>query len=339
MEEAQKNRIKGINVVYLITILISIIVPFLPLDFIWERPVLQIVFSQVIIALPSVVYMWTRRLPYAETVRLRKMKLFDMMLCILFGILIQPVISLINMLSMVFSKNITGAVMLDITEQLPFLTALLLMAVMPAVLEESVYRGVFYNEYSKHNPLKAVLLSGLLFGIMHGNINQFCYAAVMGIVFALLVEATGSVVSTMLVHFWTNAGSVVMLYLYPKMYEVARSFYNMYVEYENVTMAAQIEAIFGDMSMSAADWVRQMMNAAASMEFSVPEVLRLYGLQAVVMGTLAFFVYRKLARRNGSWERICSIFQKRPKERIVTIPLVIAIALGIAYMIFYEVAV
>lgn len=355
MQEVQKTNVKNINMVYLITVLITVIVPFLPLDFLAGNPVLGIVFSQVILALPAVVYMLAHRLPYAETVRFKKMRVADMLLAILFGILIQPVITLINALSMVFSKNVTGSSILGVAENVPFLAGLFLVAVLPAVLEETVYRGVFYNEYGKINPLKAALLSGLMFGIMHGNINQFCYAAVMGIIFALLVEATGSILSTMLVHFWTNASSVVMLYLYPKLYEFAKAYYNMYQEYGNTTMASMLEETFGDMTLPATEWVRQLMDSAATLQLTVPQVLSLYAPQALIMGVLAFFIYKKLAVRNGNWQRICASFKKlpevqntetvavqleiQPKQRMVTVSWVIASLLGIAYMIFYEILV
>ena len=350
MQEVQKNRVKEINIIFLITVLISVIVPFLPLDFLAERPVAAIIFSQVILAFPAVIYMVVRRLPYAGTVRLKKMKFADMLLTLLFGILVQPVITLISALSMVFAKNVTGASILQVAERVPFLVCILLVAVLPAVMEETVYRGVFYNEYSKINPVKAALLSGLMFGVMHGNINQFCYAAAMGIIFALLVEATGSVLSTMLVHFWTNASSVVALYLYPKLYDFAKAYYNMYIEYENEEMASMLEVIFGDMTQSSTEWVRQLMDSSAALQLTVPQVLSLYAPQALVMGVLAFFVYKKLAVRSGNWEWICAGFKKHPvkvteempeaevteKRRMVTIPWVIATVLGIAFMIYFE---
>ena len=278
------------------------------------------------------------------------MKFADILLTLLFGILIQPVITLISALSMVFAKNVTGASIFEIADRVPFFVCLLLVAVMPAVMEETVYRGVFYNEYGKINPIKSALLSGLMFGIMHGNINQFCYAAVMGIIFALLVEATGSIISTMLVHFWTNASSVVMLYVYPKLYEVAKNYYKMYEEYGNTTMASMMEDIFGDMTLSAAEWTRQLMESAANIQLTVPQVLAMYGPQAVIMGALAFFVYKKIAVRSGNWDRICTSVKKQPvmsmeelpvaeipeKKRMVTVPWIIASLLGIAYMIFFE---
>ena len=353
MQEKQKTNIKSINIVYLITVLIAVVVPFLPLNFLAERPVAAVIFSQVILAFPAVVYMVVRRLSYAETVRFKKMKIADMLLTLLFGILVQPVITLISALSMVFAKNVTGASVFEIADRVPFFVCLLLVAVMPAVMEETVYRGVFYNEYGKINPLKAALLSGLMFGIMHGNINQFCYAAAMGIIFAFLVEATGSILSTMLVHFWTNAASVVMFYIYPKLYEVAKNYYNMYKEYGNTTMAAMMEETFGDMTLPATEWTRQLMESAANLQLTVPQVLTLYAPQAVIMGVLAFFVYKKLATRSGNWERICASFKRQQKvaeeaspegdgaekNRMVTIPWIIATLLGIAYMIVFEILV
>lgn len=359
IQTQEKNRIGAVNIVFLISILITVAAAFLPLDFLVEQPALQLIFSQLILVLPSIVYMVKHRLPYAETVRFRKLKFADMLWCILFGILIQPVLTLLNALSMVFSTNTTSTFMVELSGQIPFLGALFLMAIVPCILEETVYRGVFYNEYSKVNPWKAALLSGFLFGLMHGNINQFCYAAVMGILFALLIEATGSILSTMLIHFWINAGSVVMIYLYPKLYEFMQAFYRMYKEYGNEEMAAQLELMLGDMTLTSEEWMRQMFASSEQLVLTVGDVLILYAPQAIIMGILAVLVYKKLAVRNGNWERICAMFGKKkqaeavteeavenavtlevqPKQKLITVPLIIGIIVGIAFMIFYEVVV
>jgi len=353
MLQTEKNtRIRAVNVVFLISIIITVVVAFLPLDFLVERPALQLIFSQVVLALPSVVYMVKYRLPYAETVRFKKLKFADMLLCLLFGILIQPLLTLLNAVSMVFSTNTTGNFMINLSETIPFLGALFLMAVVPAVLEESVYRGVFYCEYSKLNFWKAAVLSGFLFGLMHGNINQFCYAAVMGIIFALLIEATGSILSTMLIHFWINASSVVMIYILPKLYGILQRFYNMYKEYDNKEMVEMLEATFGSMTLPPEEWLEATMKASEEISLGVVDVLLLYGPQALFMGVLAFLVYRKLAMRSGNWERICKGFNKqklqeqedgdaigvaKDKETMITVPLIVAVVIGIAFMIFYEI--
>ena len=69
------------------------------------------------------------------------------------------------------------------------------------------------------------------------------------------------------------------------------------------------------------------------------------------MGVLAFFVYKKLAQRSGNWERICGCFKKQqaveaeepvaleitPKKRMVTAAWILAVLLGTAFMIYYEI--
>ena len=343
------NRIKKVNRVFLVSMILSVTVSFLPLDFIATRPVLQIVFSQTILVLPSVIYMLRFRLSFTETVGFKKLRFGDMALSILFAILIQPLMTLLNAISMSFAVNTTSAFILELTESVSFLPALFLMAFLPCVLEESVYRGVFYNEYSKINPWKAALLSGFLFGLAHGNINQFTYAMVMGFLFAILNTATGSLLSSMLVHFWINASSVVMVYLYPKLYEVAQAFYRMYKEYGNEEMASMLEQAMGDMSLPSGEWMRQMMEASTRLDLPLDVILQLYAPQALIMSVAAFFVYKKLAERNGNWINICNSFRKKPvtdmellqeeskgKVRMITPSLVVAILIGIAFMIFYE---
>lgn len=346
MENEKKNRIKGVNIVFLITILISVIAPFLPLDFLRGRAALGVIFSQVCLVLPTVIYLLVNRMSYTETVRLRKMRLQDILLTLLFGILIGPVHTLINALSLVFSTGVIGFTVIDIVQEVPFLGGIVLVAVLPAIAEETVYRGAFYNEYSKIHVLKAALLSGFLFGIMHGNINQFCYALILGILLALLVEATGSILSSMLVHFWINASSTVLTYLQPILYERNQAIYNMYKEYGMKDKVAELEAMLGDLTLTSEEWMYQMVKGGV--QLTVPEVLMQYGFQALVGGVLAFLVYKKLAVRNGNWYRICASFkpqlrkkaengtEQEAKQRMITVPLVIGILLGVAYMIFYE---
>ncbi len=339
MEQTQeKNQVNIVNIVFLITIAISIIAGFLPLKFLEGNIALQLLFSQGILVIPALVYMIKYKKSYRETVRFHKMKVGDIFLCILFGILIQPLLTFLNALSLVFTTNSVNTVMFEISEQIPFFAGVILIAFVPCVLEETVYRGVFYNEYRKVDPWKAVLLSGALFGLMHGNLNQFVYATVMGILFALLIEATGSILSTMLIHFCVNAWSVVTIYTLPKMYDMLKEIYGIYKEHGYEDLAKELEFLIGDFSLTASEWIRQMMQTSETVELTIGSVVYVYGMQAVAMSFLAYLVYKKLAKRNGNWERICEFFgnKKEDAEPIVTVPLMIGIAIGVVFMFFYE---
>lgn len=339
MEQTQeKNQVGIVNIVFLVTVVISVVAGFLPLGFLEGNTALQLVFSQGILVLPTVVYMIKYKKSYRETVRFHKMKFTDILLCILFGILIQPLLTFLNALSLVFTTNSVNTVMFEISEEIPFLLGVILLAVVPCVLEETVYRGVFYNEYRKVDTWKAVLLSGVLFGLMHGNLNQFVYATVMGILFALLIEATGSILSTMLIHFCINAWSVVMIYTLPKMYEMLKVFYELYKSYGYEDVARELELLIGDFSLTASEWIQQTMAASETVDITVGSVVYVYGMPAIGMSFLAFLVYRKLAKRNGNWEKICSFVGTKKKDvpSVITIPLMIGIAIGALSMFFYE---
>ena len=66
--------------------------------------------------------------------------------------------------------------------------------------------------------IKAAFFTALMFGLLHMNINQMSYAIVMGILFFSLNEVTGSILSSMLVHFIINGISVVSSATYIKQY-------------------------------------------------------------------------------------------------------------------------
>lgn len=91
------------------------------------------------------------------------------------------------------------------------LPAVLLVAVVPAVLEELVFRGILYQKLSPYGEEVYVIFSGLLFGMFHGNISQLFFAFVLGCAFALLVSRTGSILYSMLLHFLVNFFSIAFV--------------------------------------------------------------------------------------------------------------------------------
>lgn len=336
MEETrEKDRIGAVNIVFLITILVSVALSFLPLTFLENHPAVQIIISQLILVIPVAVYMIKEKMPYRETVQLKPMKIVDLLLALAFGVLLQPVLTLINAISMVFSANSTGNLLFEFSQGMPLPVMLILVALIPCICEESVYRGFFYQEYKKNHPWKAILLSGFLFGLMHGNLNQFCYATVMGIVFALLIEATGSILSTMLIHFAINGFSVVMMYLYPLLYDMLKMFYQMATESGDTATAEMITSSIGDMTLTGTEWMEQTLNMTVDLRLG--DVLYVYLMPAIGSGILAYWVFRTIAIRTDRWEHVRGLFGKKEGARtFMTIPLMIAIAVGVVFMFFVE---
>ena len=54
------------------------------------------------------------------------------------------------------------------------------MVLIAPIMEELIFRKVLVDRAVKYGPGMAVALSGLMFGLFHGNLNQFAYAVVLG---------------------------------------------------------------------------------------------------------------------------------------------------------------
>ena len=125
---------------------------------------------------------------------------------------VMPAATLVNAISLKFTTNVIDDTVVEIADKYPMVIGVLALAFLPAVLEECVYRGVLYNEYRKVNIRKAIVLSGLLFGLTHMNLNQFIYAFLLGMVFSIVVEVTDSILSSMILHLVMNGTSVLTIY-------------------------------------------------------------------------------------------------------------------------------
>ena len=77
---------------------------------------------------------------------------------------------------------------------------LILLCVLPPILEELVFRKYLYTKLGGYGDRAYIFLSGLYFGLFHGNLNQFVYAFLLGMVLAWLYLTTGRVVWGMVVH-------------------------------------------------------------------------------------------------------------------------------------------
>ncbi len=84
------------------------------------------------------------------------------------------------------------------------------VAVIPALVEEFAFRGVVLNTLKKHSYKLAILVSGVTFGLMHGNFTQIPFATVVGLVLGYIAVKTNSLLPGIIIHFLNNALSVTM---------------------------------------------------------------------------------------------------------------------------------
>lgn len=94
-----------------------------------------------------------------------------------------------------------------------YLKNILIIAGAAGLCEEVLFRGVILRGYERLGIKKAIIITGLLFGLMHVNIQNFLGPIVLGFVIAYVVYRTNSIFGGMVVHFLYNAISLTITYI------------------------------------------------------------------------------------------------------------------------------
>ena len=265
--------------------------------------VTNLLIRQLIILSPAFLFMLASG-KKTETGRLnemlgfQKIKVSSFFMVLLFTFLIMPMSTALNAISMLFVDNTVNAISGDVL-QMPFPVMLFMIGIFGPFCEEFVFRGIIFRGYKKSGSVFwAVFWSALLFGLMHLNFNQAAYAIALGIMFALLVEATGSLWSSMIAHMVFNSWQVCIMYL---------------AEFIPTELVEPEMELTQDLLIMA---------------------IGPYLLIAAVATPLAVCVLIWLSKNEKREAWFCSICARRKekKEAMVSIPLVIAIVLCLAVM-------
>ncbi len=87
----------------------------------------------------------------------------------------------------------------------PFVLGLVLYGIISPIAEEMIFRGIVYHKCRRYlGVIPGILLSALLFGILHGNIVQGVYAFLMGLLICGVYERYKSFLAPVLFHAVAN---------------------------------------------------------------------------------------------------------------------------------------
>lgn len=288
---------KKVNWIFLAMVLLNITLVVLLLVM---YPVFQLgivanlIVSQIIILVPALIGVLAGRENLIEFAGFRKFKISSALMTVLFTFLFMPLVTLINMISMCFVDNAVAAVSGEILDT-PFFVIFTLMGILGPMSEELVCRGIVYHGYKRTGTMmQALLLSSMIFALMHMNFNQAAYAFAIGVAMVLLVEATGSIWSSILVHVTFNSQQVCLMYL---------------VDYGEQQLQEAQEALTMDMMILA---------------------ISVYLVIAAVTTSLAGCVLAWIAKNEKREDNLRAIWKTRKfkKEgKVITVPLLIAIVI------------
>ncbi|MBQ9473299.1 MAG: CPBP family intramembrane metalloprotease [Bacteroidales bacterium] len=102
------------------------------------------------------------------------------------------------------------------TDALSLALNLLIIAAVPACCEELFFRGCIQQVLHRwlRNPHWAIILTALVFSLMHGELFALIPRFFMGVVLGYLFYSSGALVVSIAAHFANNATTVILYYLY-----------------------------------------------------------------------------------------------------------------------------
>lgn len=74
------------------------------------------------------------------------------------------------------------------------------VGILPAIFEELLFRKFMIDRTIRHGEFISCAMSGIMFGLWHGNFQQFFFAFFVGVMFAFVYIRTGNIIYTMILH-------------------------------------------------------------------------------------------------------------------------------------------
>lgn len=131
---------------------------------------------------------------------------FGMGSCILANIIVNYAVTL---LKTVFKINLTQGESLSPDSVFACIMEIIALAVIPAVCEEFAMRCCSLQLLRKYGIGFSVFAVSIVFGLLHGNVIQFMFAFIIGLVLAYVTVKTDSIVPAIFIHMLNNGMSAV----------------------------------------------------------------------------------------------------------------------------------
>ena len=101
---------------------------------------------------------------------------------------------------------------IDISSPLMLIVGIIFMALVPAILEEAIFRGAILQGLKRYGKWVAIFGTSALFVLLHGSLQQVLYPFIISIILCQVVLKTNSVCASMIVHFVSNALTLILEY-------------------------------------------------------------------------------------------------------------------------------
>ncbi len=255
--------------------------------------------------LPGALYFAVTNENIKNTLKINKLSIKNFFLIVLMAFLIQPAANFIALItSLIFPNNVSDV--MNTISSMPVWIFILVSAILPAIFEELMFRGIILSGCRSVGIFKSALISGLFFGIMHLDPHQFIYAFVIGGFFSAFVIYSNSILASITAHFVINCTQGILMLLI--------NFLNSLLPPSKI---AEIEES------------SELINIDSIISVGITALI------FVILFSLTFVYFIKSNKENlpSEYKQEYNQSEENPPERIITIPFIAVIVIFVTYLI------
>lgn len=168
----------------------------------------------VLVIGPPLAFLLIGRYDLKKVLRLNKISFLNLVLIFCIMLLAIPLAGVFNLINLWIVNSIFGKVTLT---QIPtarnfgeMLINVLVIGGSAGFCEETAFRGTIQRGFERFGAVKSILITALLFGLMHLDFQRLFGTFMLGALIGFIVYRTNSLYGGMLAHFTNNSAAVVM---------------------------------------------------------------------------------------------------------------------------------
>lgn len=170
----------------------------------------------LLVALPAIVYTKIKGASIKRELRFNRLDLTDTLLVAVAFVSAYFVAVFINIIGQILISMMGDLIIPDIpfaTDPTEYIVLLFVIAGSAGICEEILFRGFLLRAYEGFGMWRGILISAMLFSILHLNIQNLLAPFFLGLVLGFVVYKTNSIFAGILGHFINNAISVTWGYV------------------------------------------------------------------------------------------------------------------------------
>lgn len=214
MQQKKDRSIIEINIVFFITALLLLTVGVIVQS--KNVKVGLIITEFILVLLPPIIYLKIKGVSLVHSLRLNKLRIKHGLLIMGITTLCYPVALFVNLIILTLLSTFGPIQQPPIPVASNFSEYIILMfiiAVSAGICEEVFFRGMLLRGYEKLGIYPSIILSSVLFGMFHFNIQNLAGPVFLGILFGYLVIKTDSLFAGIIGHITNNGVAVTIGYL------------------------------------------------------------------------------------------------------------------------------